>query len=216
MPADGRRGSSDSSLSYLFDESASDVAPAGLGLEDVEAAVERAASIWSQDSCLAKVPLVERGEPTSELVGSSEQPMGDVTIFDYIAGSGGLGDPFAADVVVAGFHPGLENVFSPKVLAFSVTFVFVDGSGNPTDIDHDGHLDTAHNEIYFNEDVDWSVHGGSGFDVETATLHELGHALGLGHFGPPPTSVMNPVYDGLKRHLYPIDHAALCLLYGKH
>jgi hypothetical protein len=214
VPGDARRGSSDASLSYLFDESAGDAAPAGLELEDVEEAVERAATIWSQDSCLAKVPLVERGEPTSEVADLGE-PMGDVTIFDYVAGDGGLGDPFAADLVAAGFHPGLDNVFSPNILAFSVSFVFVGPDGNPTDVDHDGHLDTAHNEIYFNEDMDWSVHGGSGFDVETATLHEIGHALGLGHFGPPPKSVMNPVYSGIKRHLYPIDHAALCLLYGR-
>ncbi len=205
VPGDARRGSSDASLAYLFDGSWGDVAPGGVPREDVQEAVERAASIWASDSCMAKVPLVDRGEST-----------GDVTIFDFIAGAGSLGDPFAADLVVAGFHPGLDNVFSPNILAFSVSFVFVDGTGNPTDIDHDGHLDTAHNEIYFNEDVDWSVHGGSGFDIETTTLHEIGHALGLGHFGPPPTSVMNPVYSGVKRHLYPIDHAALCLLYGGH
>jgi hypothetical protein len=32
-------------------------------------------------------------------------------------------------------------------LAFSVTFIFVDDAGNPTDINGDGYLDTALNEV---------------------------------------------------------------------
>ncbi len=204
VPGDARRGSSDASLSYLFDGSWGDLGPGGISRQGVEDAVNRAVAVWSQDSCLDAVPLVDRGEAT-----------GDVTVFDFVAGAGGLGDPFAADLVVAGFQPGLDSVFDSNIVAFSVSFIFVDADGNPTDIDHDGHFDTAHNEIYFNENLDWSLHGGSGFDVETTALHELGHALGLGHFGPPPTSVMNPVYEGIRRHLFPIDHAALCLLYGE-
>ncbi len=205
VPGDARRGSSDRGLSYLFDGSWGGTGPGGIPRAGVETAVDRAVAVWAGDSCLAKHPLVDRGDA-----------VGDVTVFDFVAGAGGLGDPFAADVVVAGFQPGLADVFDPDTLAFSVSFIFVDGDGNPTDLDHDGRFDTAHNEIYFNDALAWSLHGGSGFDVETTALHELGHALGLGHFGPPPTSVMNPVYAGTRRHLYPIDHAALCLVYGDH
>lgn len=36
-------------------------------------------------------------------------------------------------------------------------------------------------EVYLNSDYNWTTSGLGGFDVETAVLHELGHALGLDH-----------------------------------
>ena len=65
-------------------------------------------------------------------------------------------------------------------------------------------MDVALSEIYFNDAFDWTLGPGGddakpAIDVETAALHEIGHALSLGHFGPPPAAVMNPVYDGPRR-----------------
>lgn len=202
VPADGRRGSKDASLAVMFDE-ANGGTPA-IGTSAVSNAISRALDTWAADSCLS-------GTPLSEAVYTG----GDVTVFDGLAGSGTIGDPFGADIVVAGFSQDISALFGPDTVAFSVTFIFVDGAGVPTDVDGDGRMDTAHNEIYFNPSFDWTVNrNDAGTDIETTALHELGHALGLGHFGAPPESVMNPVYGGVQRGLFPIDHAALCLVYG--
>jgi hypothetical protein len=98
------------------------------------------------------------------------------------------------------------------VVALSVTFIYVGPDGEPTDLDGDGYLDTAHNEIYYNQGFSWE--GGAGLDVESVALHELGHTLGIGHLDPPPEAVMNPVYAGARTEIQPLDHAALCSVWG--
>jgi hypothetical protein len=50
-------------------------------------------------------------------------------------------------------------------------------------------------------------------DVETVGLHENGHSLELGDFGPPPTAVMNPVYGGIRHTPSAIDHAGMCAVW---
>ena len=201
IPGDTRRNADGANLDVLFDAangSTGTTAAAAVGQS-----IDRARQTWGADECLAGTPLVK-----------ATHPGGDVTVFDGLVGDGTVGDPFAADIVVAGFPDGLDAVFGPDTLAFSVTFIFVDGDGVPTDMDGDGRLDTAHNEIYFNPAFDWTLDAeAAGTDIETTALHELGHSLGLGHFGAPPASVMNPVYAGVRRELLPIDHAALCVLY---
>jgi len=52
--------------------------------------------------------------------------------------------------------------------------------------------------------IDWvdSLTPGAGqFDLETVMLHEIGHALGLGHNNLDVNSVMQPVYGGVRRGL---------------
>jgi hypothetical protein len=191
VAGDARRAADGENLTYLVD---SDL-PA-----TAEPAIGAAMSTWQSDGCLSKIGVVKR-------------PAGaDADLFDARFGYGPLGDFRLADVVHAGWMPPdfFEQVAGPgggtSVVALSVTFVFVDTDGVPSDVDGNGYLDTAHNEIYYNA----AFFEKQGIDLESVALHELGHSLALGHIEPRPTAVMNPVYAGVRRELGPVDHAALC------
>jgi hypothetical protein len=203
VAGDVRRGADGNKLSYLVDTL--DLGSGGLGAALVESAIDRAMGTWSSDSCLERVEVVKR--PAGE----------DADIFDSHYGYGSRGNYRAADIVHAGFLPAafFEEVTGPgggrTVVALSVTFIYVGTDGYPTDVDRDGHLDTAHNEIYYNQAFSWAA---GGMDVESVALHEVGHSLGVGHIGPPPEAVMNPIYAGSRVSLDPLDHAALCSIWA--
>lgn len=205
VAGDWRREADGTNLTYLVDLS-DGLGSSGLTPAAAEGAVDRAMATWSADPCLQKLKLVKRAGGGS-----------DPDIFDSRFGYGGFGNYRAADVVHAGWLPPdfFERVTGPgggqNVVALSVTFIYVDRNGEPTDFDGDGYLDTAHSEIYYNQGFSWLA---GGIDAQSVALHEVGHALGIGHMGPPPTAVMNPVYDGTQTSLLPIDHAALCGVWG--
>lgn len=202
VAGDERRRAEDGRLTYLVDGSWGEETASGVSAAAAARALSRAMSTWAADPCL-DLAVVERAWDG-----------GDVTVTDFFMAGGPLGDPFAADVVFGGWLGADSFYFGPQTLAVSVTYVFVDrDSGEPTDVDGDGRLDVALAEIYFNDAFDWTVTGG-GIDVETAALHEIGHALDLGHFGSPPAAVMNPVYNGTRRELAAIDHAGLCAVWN--
>jgi Matrixin len=203
--SDGSEGSDSEALTYLIDESEG-VPSAGVTAEQAQLALVRAAGSWGAVPCLGSGP--ER----------RPAPGGDPDLFDAVFGYGELGVP-AADVTFAGFLPsGFFDLVAPPggdVVAFAVTFVFVDQNGEPTDLDRDGYLDAAATEVYFNDRFLWSTEGLPGtFDLETVALHELGHALGIGHVEPLAEAVMNPVYAGTRRELQPLDRANLCVVRG--
>lgn len=145
--------------------------------------------------------------------------------------NGFVQDPFQADINIIGWLPAsLFNAFfgadGPYILGVTWTFIWVDGTTDiPTDIDHDGRLDTALKEMWFNDYSPWSNTGVGGYDIQTIALHEEGHTLELGHFGKvflsgsgklqeSPRAVMNAFYLGVLRAPLGSDVAALCGNFG--
>jgi hypothetical protein len=219
VPNDARRLADGTNITYIFDQSGGATA-SGLTAAQTEAAFDAALATWRSDNSLKQVNIVKRPDPGT-----------DITIFDAFFGFGGFGDPFAADIVEAGFFPRafFDAVGGPGggrgILAFSVSFIFVDGNGNPTDINGDNYLDTALNEVYFNNTFGdpandrvgnpWAINLPlPAVDVQTVALHENGHSLELGHFGPPPIAVMNPVYGGIRQLPLSSDDAGMNAVWG--
>lgn len=214
VPNDPRRGAATAvakpPLTYRIDLSEG-LGSIGQSAAETEAAVDRAMATWGSDSCFKKVSLFKRPDDGA-----------DADLFDSLFGYGSFGDYRVADVVHAGWLPPdfFEQVAGPgggeSVVALSVTFIFVGLDGAPTDLDRDGYMDAAHSEIYYNQGFAWMIDATAGqIDVESVALHEIGHALGIGHIttGSQP-AVMNPVYSGQRTRLRPNDHAALCSIWA--
>lgn len=216
---DGRRAAQGVDITYIVDQTFGATA-SGVSNAQTEAAVDSAMTTWDSLQVMRKVDLVKRSDPGT-----------DVTIFDsfFPATGDGSGNPFAADIVNAGWHPGtaFNNWFGlpNNILAFSVTFTFVNPDGSPSDANGDGYIDTALNEVYYNDQFGtpntpragfpWGINVNlPGIDIETVALHENGHSLGVGHFGPPPAAVMNPVYAGIRHTPFPIDKAGLATVWS--
>jgi hypothetical protein len=214
VPNDSRRLAQGIDITYLVDKSDGKTA-SGLKNNDTEPAIDRALTTWDNDPALDKVDIVKRTDSGA-----------DPDIFDSFFGFGGFGNPFLADIVNAGWLPRayFEAVGGPGggrgILAFSVTFIFLNDDGTLSDINGDNYLDTALNEVYYNDtfgdrrddraDRPWGINVGfPGIDVETVALHENGHSLELGHFGPPPDAVMNPRYAGIRQSPLPADQAGM-------
>jgi hypothetical protein len=210
VPNDPRRLADGENITYLVDLSDGRTA-SGLSKTETEAAIDAGLATWDASQPLEKVDLVKRADPGV-----------DPDIYDAFFGFGGFGNPFLADIVNAGWLPRafFEAVGGPGggrgILAFSVTFIFVNEDGSPSDINGDNYLDTALNEVYYNDTFGdrrddragnpWGINVVlPGIDVETVALHENGHSLELGHFGPPPAAVMNPVYAGLRHTPFAAD-----------
>jgi hypothetical protein len=229
VPNDPRRIAQGDDITHLIATNRATTA-SGLTAVQTTGAVRRGLATWSADEALDKVDLIERAYPG-----------GDVTIFDELidAAAGTKfddfrkedGNPFIADIVNAGWLPRayFETVGGPGggrgILAFSVTFTFDNDDGTPSDINGDNRLDTALNEVYYNDTFGdpasdranrpWGIDvGGLGIDVETVALHENGHSLGLGHFGPPPDAVLNPVYAGIRHIPLAADDAGMSAIWG--
>jgi hypothetical protein len=220
VAGDPRRLADGNALTYLVDVS-DGATTSGLTTAQTESAIDRAFNTWQEQSPLKKLALVKRFD-------FGEDP----DIFDFYYGFGAYGNPLVADIVNAGWLPReyFEAVGGPGggrgILAFSVTFIFIDlGTGAPTDINRDNYLDTALNEVYYNDTFGnpagdrsgnpWGIDTAlPGIDVETIALHENGHSLGLGHFGPPPVALLNPVYGGIMQAPLAVDNAGMATIWA--
>ena len=204
---DSRRRADGTNLTYLVDRQG---ISGSLDPAAAEASLDRATQSWTSQSCLYGTKVLKRPDTGA-----------DADIFDAVGGYGEYGDWRLADIVHGGFMPPsfFDEVNGPgsgdTVLAFSVTFVFIGPDGNPSDINKDGYLDTAANEIYYNDGFSWLLGTQGAIDLETVALHEVGHSLGLGHVGPPLEAIMNPAYAGVRRDLLPLDRAALCSVWSR-
>ncbi|MFQ5707568.1 MAG: hypothetical protein ACE5HO_08985 [bacterium] len=207
VAGDPRREPDGTNITYLVDRSAGGTDD-GLGNAQTEPVMDQSmGAIHRKLQRLSdNLSVVKRRDPG-----------GDVTIFDSFFGLGGFGDFLAADIVDAGFFPGsfFATIFGPggsNVLAFSITFIWV-SDGVPTDVDGNGFLDTALNEVYFNDQFTWAID--DDFDIATVATHEYMHSFGMGHVGPPPVSLMNPSYfpRGIWQRLDPAVQANLRAIY---
>jgi len=217
VPNDARRGAAGNDITYLVDQS-DGATSSSLTSAQTEAAIDRAMSTWQADRCLQKVNIIKQTDTGA-----------DPDIFDGFFGFGIVGNSFLADITNAGWLPraffeAVDPGSGDTDVAFTVTFIFVGASG-PTDINGDNYLDIALKEVYYNDSFGnvvtpragnpWGINTAlPGIDVETVALHENGHSLGIGHFGPPPTAVMNPVYAGIRQAVSPIDQAGMCTVWA--
>lgn len=201
----GPSGSSDD-ITYAIDQTG-DAVPVFGGLTGAQttAAINRAMATWQGVSC-STLPLAQN--PDFGL---------DIGLVAFLNGLGG--SPFVfADVQHAGWR---DINFAGGILGVTFTFIFVDGSGNPTDQDNDGRLDTAFREIYYDPSFTWKDDGVSNIDVESVALHEAGHGLSQAHFGKvaikndgslqaSPRAVMNAFYQSPFRALQGTDNGGHC------
>lgn len=209
-PFDPRRAwNVGNAISYLVDQG-DGATNDGLTNADTEAAIDRAMATWDFATTCSAAPMLKIADTGA-----------DADLIDFLLGFGAPGGE-VADVVHAGWLP--PGLLGPNTLGVTFTLIWVDGLGNPTDINGDGKTDTAFREIFYNDAFVWQI--GGNIDVETVALHEAGHGLSQGHFGKifitdsngqlhfSPRAVMNAAYGGVLQDLTGTDDAGHCSIWG--
>jgi hypothetical protein len=238
VPGDPRRGGRTSIL-YLVDQS-DGAAVGGLTNADTEAAIDRAAASWNGVAC-SNIPIEKAPDTGVDpdvadfFFGGGDLGtlnLGPVTAVDIV--HGGFAGAALFDAVTPGCVPGSVTNPCGSVFILGITFteVFVDENGNVTDVDHDGKLDVAFREIFYNNSdpdangatIPWRINAHP--DVESVALHEFGHGLSQAHFGKAfvtssngkihvaPRAVMNAGTDRMNQELLGTDVGGHCSIWG--
>jgi len=225
---DPRRGGR-SSLTYVVDQSDGGAFTwTGTGLvllpnSATEPVVDKSMATWHLDTHC-------NGPAAEKIIDSG----GNIDVFDDVVFGRPPGTP-TADITHGGwissrffewFQPGGSRL----ILAITISFIFLDESGNPTDIDQNGHADTAFVESYYNRLFAWAPSGNQdNLAIESIATHESGHAFGLDHFGRifltkngptddeihyAPRAVMNAVYVSPFPELTGTDRSSFCRIWA--
>jgi hypothetical protein len=237
---DARRHSDDGlTLYYTIDLTE---LPPGVSADETEAAIESAVATFNAIQCAQNFELVR-----VDVDGDT-----DLGFIQHAVGLGGNPAP-RADITFAGWVPNDLFVLTGVAPAFAVALPFAwdanDGSlawgldvldpeGEFSDVNGDGKHDLFATEIYFNIEGNYVTDDPDlantlfYIDVETIALHELGHALGMDHFGrtevildengnfvdlivnPNSATLMNTNAYFQNREVSGSDKASFCGLYG--
>ena len=239
VEADPRRHAEDPlTLYYRIDQTE---LPPGVSWADTEAAIDAAAATFNQVTCGRTVQL-------QRLPSDPDQNLGFI---QHQLGYGGADSP-PADITFAGWLPASFMTAAGVPGSFAVALPLVwqtddtlalgvevlDPARQFTDLNRDRKHDLYATEIYFNRDWNYVVDDPDlantlfYIDVQSIVLHELGHALGMDHFGrtqiilddngdlvdliinPNSANLMNTNNYMYKRDLSGSDTASFCQLYG--
>ena len=154
-----------------------------------EAELARAFDAWSAVADLTFTQVTDGGEPFNFPVDNS----GDIRVSGHlITGASGITEPDMHG------HPVLDG--ASGVLAHGF---FPPQNG-----------ETAAGDIHFDTEDSWGIgFGAPGVDIFQVFVHELGHALGLGHTAVA-NSLMNPIYSEAFSGPQADDIAGMQFLYG--
>ena len=99
----------------------------------------------------------------------------------------------------------LSSNENPNGNTLAVTYNWLNGPSG-------GYYSITESDTAFNNAISWSTTGGT-YDVQSVSLHELGHTIGLGHISDT-NQIMNPYYTGVRHTLGNGDVAGAQYLYG--
>lgn len=188
---DARRHTADgTTLFYRIDETEP---PPGISFADTAAAIEAAVATFNREACSRNLRLVRVDEGLNQDLGVIQNRLG------YGGSSEPLADITFAGWVPAGFFPdagvgpafgvALPIVWDAHDQSFAYGVDVLDPSRQFVDANGDRKHDLFATEIYFSYDWQYVLNDKEladtlfYIDVQTIATHELGHALGMDHFG---------------------------------